>query len=288
MKIDDFTQFINIFINISTKRIFFLIAATVLLPLNILVESWKWKFLLRFFYPITLLRAIRDVLWGQTGAFITPNSVGEFPARAMTLPTEQRITAISMGFTGSIAQTAAVSFFGIIASPIFIFRNLMAENMQNLIIIIIIAVIVSISTVFLLLLLPKISIKMKNRDSASIKNLVAAFSKFSWRDSLKLIRISTLKYLIFSLQFYFVLLFCGVDLPIVEAITAIPTFYLMLTYIPIINAADAVVRSSIGVLVFGVFCADITVILTASIIFWVLNFVIPLIGGIICSKKAVA
>ena len=284
-KIDNFSLFFDNFYDISAKKTAFLIFSIILLPLNFLVESYKWKFLLSIFYPVTLWQSIKSVLWGQTGAFITPNSIGEFPTRAINLPKEHRATAISMGFAGSFAQTAAISFFGVIAAPIFIYKNLLTDKFSNFWTIIIFAEIISLSILLFFFLLPKISSKIKIKNSENAKNALSAFSKFNFIFSLKIIALSVVKYLIFSTQFYFILRFCSVDFPLLQALTAMPTFYLLLTYSPLFNAVEVTVRASIGVLVFGVFCANTAGIITASVIFWLLNFCIPTVCGLFFAKN---
>jgi len=283
-KIDNFSPFFDNFKNISDLKIVFLIFSIILLPLNFLVEGYKWKFLLSIFHPITLWQSIKAVLWGQTGAFITPNSIGEFPTRAMNLPKKHRITAISMGFAGSFAQTAAVSFFGVFAAPIFIYKNVLIDKFPNFWAIIIFGVIISLSILLFFFLLPKISIKIKTKKNENIKKLLSVFSKFNFAFSLKIIAISTLKYLIFSAQFYFILRFCGVDFSPCQALVAMPTFYLLLTYTPLFNAVEAAVRASIGALVFGIFCTNTAGIIAASILFWFLNFCIPTVCGLFFAK----
>jgi hypothetical protein len=112
-----------------------------------------------------------------------------------------------------------------------------------------------------------------------------AISKFTFFHSLQLIAISTLKYFIFSAQFYFILRFCGVNFALSQALIAMPTFYLLLTYTPLINVVEAVVRSSIAILVFGGFCTNTVEIITASVFFWLLNFCIPTICGLFFVRK---
>jgi len=284
-KIDNFSLFFENFHNISAKKVAFLIFAIILLPLNFFTESYKWKFLLSTFYPITLWQSIKSVLWGQTGAFITPNSIGEFPTRAMNLPAEHRITAISMGFAGSFAQTIAVSFLGVIAAPIFVYQNLLIDKFPNFWTIIIFAIIFSLSILLFFFFLPKIAFKIKTKKYEKAKKLLSAFSKFNFIFSLKLIAISTLKYLIFSTQFYLILRFCGVDFSLMQALIAMPTFYLLLTYTPLFNAVEAAVRASIGILVFGVFCANTAGIIAASVLFWLLNFCVPTICGLFFARE---
>ena len=284
-KIDDFSLFFDSFNALSAKKIVFLIVAITLLPLNFIVESYKWKVMLDLFYPITLWKSIKSVLWGQTGAFISPNSIGEFPTRVLNLPKEHRITAVSMGFAGSFAQTVAISFFGVIAAPIFIYKNLLTDKFPHFWAIIIFAIIASLSILLFFFLLPKISLKFNTKDSDNAKKLFSAFSKFNFIFLFKIIAISTFKYLIFSTQFYFILRFCGVNFSPLQALVALPTFYLLLTYMPLFNAIEAAVRASIGVLVLGGFCTNIAEIVTASILFWLLNFCIPTVCGLFCAEK---
>jgi hypothetical protein len=148
-----------------------------------------------------------------------------------------------------------------------------------------VAITISLSIFFLYFLLPKIGKKFKQTKFKIIKRIAVLLENFVFCQSLKILLISIVKYLIFSIQFYSVLRFCSIDFSPVEAITAMPTFYLLITFTPLINAAEAAVRSSIGILVFGVFSQNYTAIIAASIIFWLLNFCIPAIFGVLYGFK---
>ncbi|MDR1543964.1 MAG: flippase-like domain-containing protein [Prevotellaceae bacterium] len=267
-EVGGFKQYLYYFADTTNAQIVFLIFTIILLPLNFFCESAKWKILLKNICKINFYEAFQAVLWGQTGAFLTPNSLGEYPARSLNLPSEYRLSAVTMGFAGSFAQTVVVSVCGIIAAPFFLTKYSALKNFNS---IIIFAVIVSLSIILLFFFLPKISKKVKE--------------KFTFSQSLQVLAVSAVKYLIFSVQFYFMLRFCGVEFSVVQAIFAMPTFYLLLTYTPLINAAEFAVRSSIGILIFGAFSDNITAIFAASALFWLLNFCIPTLFGLFLGIK---
>ncbi|MDR2683879.1 MAG: lysylphosphatidylglycerol synthase domain-containing protein, partial [Prevotellaceae bacterium] len=119
------------FQNISAQKYLFLAFAVILLPLNLFCESIKWKMLLKNVVRINFRQSFRAVLWGQTGAFFTPNSLGEFPVRVLNLPSQYRLSAITMGLAGSFAQTVAVSVLGIVAAAFFLTQNNLLNNFNN-------------------------------------------------------------------------------------------------------------------------------------------------------------
>jgi hypothetical protein len=160
-------------------------------------------------------------------------------------------------------------------------QNNLTHNFKNFYLLIIFCVIISVSIICIYFLLPKIGRKLQKTKFQSIKNIAIALENFNFCQSLKILTISALKYFIFSFQFFCVLRFCGVDFSLYNAIFAMPTFYLLITYTPLINATEFAVRSSIGVLIFGVFSQNIAGIIVASTFFWLLNFCIPTLCGII-------
>lgn len=94
-----------------------LAACTALMPLNMLVEAWRWKTLV----PMPLQEAQRQVYYSKLAGLVTPWRLGEYPARALLMrrspggPHPPLATVLSMGAVGSITMTAAIVFAGALA-----------------------------------------------------------------------------------------------------------------------------------------------------------------------------
>lgn len=78
---DDYAALLRSFQSASTVQYLFLVAAIVLLPLQLLVESRKWQLMLQGLTSISFRAAWQQVLRGYVGAFITPYRLGEYPTR---------------------------------------------------------------------------------------------------------------------------------------------------------------------------------------------------------------
>ena len=75
------------------------------------------------------------------------------------------------------------------------------------------------------------------------------------------------------------LLFMGVSLAPVEALVAIPTIYLLVTYTPSFVASEAVVRGSYAVLILSAFDANEVGMALSGILLWCVNFCVPMLMG---------
>lgn len=59
--------------------------ALILLPMQLLVESYKWQRLLQGLTSISVRQSYRQVLLGYVGAFVTPYRCGEYPTRLVAM-----------------------------------------------------------------------------------------------------------------------------------------------------------------------------------------------------------
>ena len=96
-----------------------------------------------------------------------------------------------------------------------------------------------------------------------------------------LLGLSALRYLIFSFQYYMLLLAMQVDMPFLQAMIFISVIYLVLTAIPSIALADIGIRGSVALFFFGMVSDNTTGILLATLLLWFINIVLPALIGYI-------
>lgn len=270
------------FSNISSNTFLWLLAALSLLPLNILAESIKWKMLIRPIQSVSLKEAIKMVLWGNAGAFFTPNRIGEFPTRAMLLPQGTRTSAVSLGFVGSLAQTIVISTCGIIALNYFIpfcIEHYAEQTHIDLNRYIIPYIIVTIFLFALFISIPlwiKVLNKINNRH---IKNIAAVCQQLNPTHLLQILFIAALRYGIFSLQSFCMYRFCLVNFSFETALIAIPTFFLFVTFTPSINVSEMAVRSTYATFIISCFSSNLIGIILASSLTWAINYCLPMLLG---------
>lgn len=270
---------------IPVERYILLILAVVLLPVNIFWESIKWQTALSNIIGITLKESIKSVLWGYTGAFITPNSIGEYPTRSLNLPEGYRTKAVTMGFVGSLTQTLVITLCGIVGLLFWIKEHTL--NTHTTIALYCAIIIVSTIGILFLINIKTAAICLQKSRLNFIGKIAQSLNYTTHSQTLKLFIISFLKYVTFSTQFMLVLIFLGIDIPLNRAAVDMSVFYLFLTYTPLINVFEVAVRSSIAIFIFGRYTDNPLYIVIGSTIFWLLNFCIPSLAGLLFVKKKV-
>ncbi|MDO4191624.1 MAG: lysylphosphatidylglycerol synthase domain-containing protein [Bacteroidales bacterium] len=280
---NDYTSIRQLISDATWRNWLWFVGALLLMPVNLLLESMKWRVLISPVHRATIHESVNMVFWGQTGAFFTPNRLGEFPTRVMLMSDGTRATSIALGFVGSLAQTICISIFGIIGFHFFspYFFSFFAHNEQFNAPHIPITLYISIVALLLLLYFtfPYIINKVRQCKNATLKKIQEVSGNITFTYLFKVIILSTLRYFVFCLQSFFMYHFCFVDIPINIAIFAIPTFYLFVTYTPSISVSEIAIRGSYAAFIMR--CCqlnDIGAILASSFI-WVINFCLPMLLG---------
>ena len=269
--------------NISTHWFYLLISIT-LMPFNILVEAIKWKYAIVNIERISLYHAISATLKGQVGAIATPNKIGDFPTRALSLQPNNRTIGTIMGFVSAWTMSIVIIAIGLLTSLLYI-KEYHIDNINNQYLLFSSAIFITIA--ILVFSIPTIS-KYINIDKIStpkIKKSLAILSQIKTKHLLTLASLSTLRYIIFCTQFTFMLLFFNVNITIYQSIIAIPTIYLLSTITPTIIASEAATRSSYAILILSPFCSTVPTIALASTLLWAINCGSPIILGSLLLKK---
>ena len=86
---------------------------------------------------------------------------------------------------------------------------------------------------------------------------------------------ATARYLIFTHQFYFLLLVFKVDVSYPLLISAVFSTYILASIIPTMIIFDALIKGGFAVWVFGLLQVPQIVVLSIVLTVWILNFAIP-------------
>lgn len=124
-------------------------------------------------------------------------------------------------------------------------------------------------------------IELGEEDISSVKSKI--FDGNYWKDWRKWLRVLLLhlaRYIVWMLQLWAVLIFCGIILTPQEAIMAIISYYFLITFMPSVPAADVALKGGWAVLIFSHFTENIPAIAVTVTIIWLINTVIPVIIGI--------
>lgn len=263
---EHYGEFAAHFSNAGWRELCSLALAVLLFPLNISMESEKWRCLLSGLIPLSRRESQRQVYYGFVGALLTPDRLGDYPARASLLPDGvSKMQAVALGFAGSIVLAAVNIAAGMVALLIcgIEFPNL--ERRQLILL-----------SVTLLIGFFAISCMMA---FWSKRTSLQRVPKLPICLQLRVAWWSALRYVVFCLQLYCMLRFAGGDLATTDSLIAIPIYYLMLTILPALPAADPALRGGVGMVVFGAFTNNIPAAALATVLLWIINNFFPLIIG---------
>ena len=237
--------------------------AVALMPLNMLIEAWKWQTLM----PMPLREAQRQVYYSKLAGLITPWRLGEYPARALlftksqspiTNPQSPLPAILSMGAVGSATMTAAIVISGLVAltfSPAV--RNRLGDSYLFVLIVVMVLLVAA------LLLAPKI-----------LKRWADVSNRLVWTTTLQ----SYVRLACWCLQLALVLYalnaFDNSQFSIVNyqfsIILSLPIYFLLVTVTPNIPIVEAGVRGAWAMFLFGSFNAAL-----AGVLLWAINTLLP-------------
>jgi len=271
------------FLAINAERTVFLAAVLLLMPLNWMLEVRKWQVLSSNSVQLSFNDSLKAVLAGLNTGFITPNRIGEFAGRILFLPDNHRLTGIILSFINSLTQTVVMTFLGVIGAVFYFSRFYAPADYSVYLVWIVIGIVLCLLLYFAF---PGLIQKIKSNEwSVKLQQAVKSLSSFKTTDLMVILIISMLRYVVFSLQFYFMLKFFQIDITLSEAIIAIPAMYLLVTYTPSFAASEPAIRGSYAVLIFSVFSNNVIGIMLAGVLIWLINFVIPMLAGSVVILK---
>lgn len=237
-----------------------LLVVVLLLPVNIAMETFRWKTLVRHVQHINFLTALKGVLSGFTTALASPNRMGEFVGRVLFMPEQYRVAAGIVSGIGGILQVLVTT---LVALPILIFHDdifQLVTSTDHLFPLLAVVVIIPFSILFIF---PKSWLN-------AIKSATQIPGKrLSWAASFTIIRFT-----IYSIQLA-ILLSAFSSCGLAEALQCAVLVYFFVTVIPTFAWTEIVVRGTVSGIVAGVLgISEEAAIISASLL-WIVNVVVP-------------
>jgi len=239
--------------------------------LNWIFEIKKWQTIVGSYQKINFSTAVKQCLASLTISLITPNRVGEYVAKAMYYAKAKQKRIIGYNAIGNGYQLGVTLFFGFLGVAFLSYQQHITLLNRKITIIIFI---ISGSGVCAYLLIKRIGILKKWK-----RKCVVFTTSISIKTHWKVAFLSILRYVIFSHQFYFIILLLHIDIEYFTAISAICSMYFISSFLPMISFLDVVVKSSVAVWIFSFLEAPPLFVLAATTLVWIFNFVIPAILG---------
>lgn len=268
---------------------FWLIATLLFLPLNWAAETLKWLPLVRRVQPLSFFEAFKAVFAGVTFSLFFPNRTGEFGGRILFLKKKNAFKGVISTFIGSWAQQLVLITFGFLG---FIYFLITLWNSDKIVVDTIITLgagVIGLLFLMFLNLEAVIPVFKKIRFLYRFPRLIQSVGmlrQYTRRELFEALFWSFVRYVIYSLQYYFMLRFFGIDVPILRAASCIATIYLLQTSIPLPPVVGLLARGEVALKIWGLFTQNDLSILAATFSLWVINLIVPAFIGLVFILKA--
>ncbi|MFT5877489.1 MAG: uncharacterized membrane protein YbhN (UPF0104 family) [Salibacteraceae bacterium] len=270
-------------------NLWLLVLAISLMLANWGLETLKWRYLILKIERISFFTAFKAVLSGVTVSVFTPNRIGEYAGRVVYINKGDRIKAALITVISSLSQLLITLLVGAFCL-LFYFESYQSEvigslsiyiGIQLYVVFFVLVILTFINTSFLSILLSRIKFL-----AGRFQKYIEVFGYYSQGDLLKILGISFLRFLVFSTQYYLLLVFFDVDLEFTEALVLIPVYFITLTAIPTITLAELGVREVVAISVFSVAATNEIGMVSTSFAIWLINLAVPAILGIFFVLRA--
>ena len=251
------------------------------------LEARKWQLLLKVLQPVSFMAAFRSVLCGVTFSLNTPNRMGEYAGRILFVDEGKRIKAITLSIAGGMAQliiTMLMGCFGLIyllyhsdasaaslGISVFWLRVFLTGSVAGTLVFIFFFFRMH----WLIRLLEKLPYAHK------FSKYINVLETFDAKILLRLLSISFWRYVVFVLQYIFMLQILQVEQSVWTGFWIVTVMFWILAIIPSFSIADLGIRGTVAKTLFS-YSSNTIGILTATFGIWFVNLFIPaLIGSVL-------
>jgi len=257
-------------------------AALALLPVNIGIEAWKWRSLVRTAMPVGYWTAFRSVLGGIAASVITPNRIGEYPGRILALKQQRSTRLISVSVLGACSQLLALMIAGV--AGLLYWRSFHPGSLETLVLVgaIVLMLLTGIFYFAFERWAPRIE---RIRAFRRIRMLSRLLHRFTPREQWAILGISLLRFSIYTLQYWLLLRWQGIPLTIAGGVLLCALFFWAMAIIPTIALAEIGIRGTVSVYLFGARSGNVAGITLAVFVLWCINLVLPALAGAVVMLK---
>ena len=252
------------------------------------MEAGKLFFLMRSEVKISFRNIIKAVLSGLAFSMNTPNRIGEYFGRILSLKKGQRLIAANYSIVSGLAQLFVTILAGSVSILLLkevIIKSVKSDQLlksmtQDYVIVLLI------STGLLLLFIYFFYTAIFYRicrlfPIKKLNTLASAVKKISKGLLFRILMISVVRFIIFTTQYLLILHSFGVKFDYYTGFALISIIFLIMAIIPTIAFAELGIRGKVTLIVAGGFTSQLLALTAATVFVWVLNLVVPAIIGTI-------
>ena len=256
------------------------LAALALVPVNIGLEAYRWGRLVRRLAPDVRHRdALRAVVGSYPLGLLTPGRVGDYVGRAVYLRDISPGASAALTFGERMATLAACLVGGLIALGPYLQRTVEASPLWPGVVgvgalgagaLLLAILFPSVARVALGAVLP----------FTPVRRALAAFDRIPREESLVLLALSGLRYLVFSAQFVLLVQAFAPGTAWSGAALGVALVFFAKSAVPQVTLGDLGVREGAAVFFLGAYGVAPAAALDASLALFAFNLALPALAGV--------
>ena len=241
--------------------------------LNWIFEILKWQSLVSTLKKISFFEALQQSLGALTASLFTPNRIGEYGAKAIYYKKGYRRKVMLLNFMGNAAQMTITTLFGVAGLLFFLSKYTIDFEIYRM------RKFAYLLAVLIVFVLAGSSYGSRKIQGFSLDRILNFTREISFRTHFKNISFSSIRYFIFSFQFYFLLTVFDINVTYIDAMVLISSMYFIASVVPSLSFFDWLIKGSVAVWVFSFYPVNELVMVSITLLMWSLNFAIPAIFG---------
>ncbi len=277
---DKLKNFEHLISHIDHQKVVVTMSFIVLLMIvNWVLESLKWKYITRDIQPMSAWQAIEAVFCGLTWAIFTPNRLGEYAGRVLFLPNRKRVYGVFAMAVGSYGQNVITNVVGLISVVWFLntFLHLPALIYWGILlgatIFTLFIAIVYFHIIWVVNILDKIPYVKKYHRFFEI------MTRYGKPELIKIMIFCLARYSVFSFQYYLVIHLLIPDISALPMMLMVFILFFVQSALPSLDLLDIGVRNGTAAYLFGYITGQQLAVMAAVTSIWLINLIIPAILG---------
>lgn len=256
---------------LETRKLPCLIFAVVLLPVNWLLEVYKWHLLQYSTLQLSFYQSWKNVMKGVSFGLIMPQQLGDALGKMEHSTYNDRWDIGILSLFGGFVQSFMALMGGVVGVA-FLFENELG------------IAVVSIMTMGMVVVMACIFYSVEILQFLQSKFLFKFLTSLNFKLTkiilLKVVVLSLLRYLVFVSQFVLVLQLFANSFDKMKVVSAVMLTYFGKTFIPALNVfGDLGIRECAALWSFSYTSIAASTVFLCSMLVWMLNIVLPMLIG---------
>lgn len=267
------------------SNILCVLSALLLLPLNLGLEAKKWQLAIRG--KASYAESVAGVFAGCTLGIITPNRLGDYLGRSMSLAKHHQAEGAVATFFSRICQLPPLVLGVVFALPALYNTQPQLQRFYWIVTALFATTLLFVWFAFQLpshlrrIVRPVPWLQKKLKQLLSTKLSSPPTLRF------KMLLLSTVRYCVFVLQFALVMKACGAAQPILLLLAAAALIFGIKALIPSLALAELGIRETVSILVAGWLLLPSAALFNASLLLFAINLLLPAVVGLSFMPKKV-